>query len=377
MLHCQEKYYRILKMGTCSICGEKRREISSFLSVCKKCLIEREEEARPFLDSAHRISREKFGLPTEPPRSNKGIKCTICINECEIAEGQTGYCGIRERIGNILTYSSDSATFHFYYDPLPTNCVADWVCAGGSGRGYPNFSYSEGPEYGYKNLAVFFCACSFNCLYCQNWHFRLEIRKKIKYGIEDLLDAIDEKTSCICFFGGDPSCQLPYAIEVSKAALKKKKNKILRICFETNGSMNPFLLDSAFELSLESGGCIKFDIKAYDRRIHKALTGKENDLTLKNFFRLAKRTYLRPEPPPVVASTLIVPGYVEEDEIGKIAKFIAKVNPEIPYALLAYYPHFFMKDLPLVSKNLAKKCLEAAKSEGLKNVRIGNVHLLV
>ncbi|MCX7857717.1 MAG: radical SAM protein [Deltaproteobacteria bacterium] len=304
------------------------------------------------------------------------MKCTVCGNECVIGQNEKGYCGLREKVGQTLSYGPQIASLEFYHDPLPTNCVADWVCAGGTGSGYPEFAYFSGPEYGYKNLAVFFRACSFNCLFCQNWHFRLPTPKKVIVTTDELSMAIDDKTSCVCFFGGDPSCQLPYAISFSNLAIKKKKGKILRICFETNGYMNPGLLDSAFNLSLKTGGCIKFDLKAYDRKIHMALTGRENHLTLRNFAFVAEKFKLRPEPPPVVASTLIIPGYVEEDEIANIAKFIAKINPDIPYAILAYYPHFYMNDLPLVSTNLAEKCLHAAKNEGLKRVRIGNVHLL-
>jgi len=50
--------------------------------------------------------------------------------------------------------------------------VADWVCAGGTGAGYPQFAHRAGPEYGHKNLAVFYQACSFDCLFCHNWQYR-------------------------------------------------------------------------------------------------------------------------------------------------------------------------------------------------------------
>jgi len=76
--------------------------------------------------------------------------------------------------GRLVGISSREGKLLWYHDPLPTNCVGDWVCAGGTGAGYPEYAYSSGPECGYKNLAVFFNACSFNCLYCQNWHFRKE-----------------------------------------------------------------------------------------------------------------------------------------------------------------------------------------------------------
>jgi pyruvate-formate lyase-activating enzyme len=64
------------------------------------------------------------------------------------------------------------------------------------------------------------------------------------------------------------------------------------------------------------------------------------------------------------------------NEALPIARFIARIDPEIPYSLLAYYPHFYLADLPFLSKDLAHSFLKAAQEEGLKKVRIGNSHLL-
>jgi pyruvate formate lyase activating enzyme len=64
------------------------------------------------------------------------------------------------------------------------------------------------------------------------------------------------------------------------------------------------------------------------------------------------------------------------EEVRKSAHFIAKLNPDIPYSLLAFYPCFVLNDLPTTSYAHAMRCLEAAKEAGLKNIRIGNKHLL-
>jgi pyruvate formate lyase activating enzyme len=71
-----------------------------------------------------------------------------------------------------------------------------------------------------------------------------------------------------------------------------------------------------------------------------------------------------------------VPGYVDAREVSQIARFIASLDPAIPYSLLAFYPHFFMGDLPTTSRRHANECLKAAKAAGLANVKIGNLHLL-
>ena len=140
--------------------------------------------------------------------------------------------------------------------------------------------------------------------------------------------------------------------------------------------MHLALLRQAAELSLHSGGCIKFDLKAWSEELHIALCGVSNKRTLANFKQLAQYADKRPSPPFLVASTLLVPGYIDREEVSRIAAFIASLNPDIPYALLAFHPQFMMNDLPPTSRRHAVECLEAAKAQGLTNVRFGNIHLL-
>ena len=196
-------------MGQCKVCEKSSSFISKELGVCLSCIRELPEKALHFAMEAHTRSRAAFGLPERPPKNPGGIPCHICVNECVIPENGTGYCGLRKNMGGkIIGVSPEEGKLSWYHDPLPTNCVADWVCAGGTGAGYPEYSYSAGPEYGYKNLAVFFHACTFNCLYCQNWHFRRETGKP-SGPLQALLADVDRKTSCICYFGGDPTRSFP------------------------------------------------------------------------------------------------------------------------------------------------------------------------
>ncbi len=364
-------------MAVCKLCNTESFTISEELGVCLACIRKRPEDALSLAMEAHRRSRKAFGLPEEPPKDPHGILCTFCVNECSIPEHGMGYCGLRKNEGGKLVgVTAESGKLSWYHDPLPTNCVGDWVCPGCTGAGYPEYAYSSGPEYGYKNLAVFFHACSFDCLFCQNWQFREETLKPRTIPVENLVSDIDEKTSCVCYFGGDPTPQLPFAITASHLALKLNMDRILRICWETNGSMHRGFLDRMVDISLESGGCVKFDLKAWDENLHKALTGVTNKRTLENFAWAAERIIKRPAPPLLIASTLLVPGYIDEEEVRSIARFIAKVNPGIPYSLLAFYPHFYMSDLPFTSRALSERCLTVALEEGLTNVRIGNARLL-
>lgn len=140
--------------------------------------------------------------------------------------------------------------------------------------------------------------------------------------------------------------------------------------------MHPRLLQTAVQLSFDTGGCVKFDLKAFDDSLNRALTGVSNRSVLDNFALAARWASRRPEPPLVVASTLLVPGYVDADQVGSLARFIAAIDRDIPYALLAFAPAFEMADLPCTTLSEALAAESAAREAGLTRVRIGNRHLL-
>ncbi len=298
----------------CVLCGNVSPRVAANLRVCRTCLRERPQQALAVAEKAHAATRRVFGLPEAPPRATDGFRCGLCVWDCVIGEGETGYCGLREvRNGRLLHLAGtpDRGLLHWYRDPLPTNCVADWVCTGSAQRGK-------------HNLAVFYAACTFNCLFCQNWHYRdADPRRSGTIRARELADVANECTYCVCYFGGDPAAQMAHAL--ASAHLLARRGVV--VCWETNGSAHPKLMDRAVELSLQTGGCVKFDLKAWDPALHRALTGADNARTLENFARAAARFAERPDPPLVVASTLLVPGYVDAEEVGKIARFIAGFDP--------------------------------------------------
>jgi pyruvate formate lyase activating enzyme len=369
-------------MGKCLVCGEKAETVSDGVGVCLKCIRGKPEKALEITRRAHAKSRAAFGLPSEPPKDADGTPCGVCANNCVIGSGSTGFCGLVSNVSGRLTRfggTAEKGILEWYYDGLPTNCVSRWFCPGCTGSGYPKYAYKPEPEYGYANLSVFYGACSFDCLFCQNWQYRnLSAKHKPAMSAEALAAKADKHISCICYFGGDPSPQMPHALEASRVTLEKAKTekRIFRICWETNGYMNPKLAETAAEYAAESGGNIKFDLKTWSEELNIALCGVSNKPTLRNFKMLGEKFYKkRKELPVLCASTLLVPGYINAEEVEDIAKFISETDSNIPYTLLAFYPCYVMNDLPTTSKEQAFECQKAAERY-LKNTRIGNIHLL-
>ncbi len=379
----------VTAMGKCRLCGSEGPTISNVIGVCADCLRSKESALKIALEP-HERYRKALGLPVRPPHSEGGIKCGLCVNECVIGEGECGFCGFwRVKNGTLepVVGKSNAATF-WYLDPHPTNCVAGPVCPANTPRGYPKFTRSEGIERGYSNLAVFFAACSLDCIFCQNWEHKEMIsqepvRKKYIKSIDELVTAaMNPRVTCVCYFGGDPGPHSPYAIETSRkiAKLAEVKGAIKRICWETNGLENTSILLEMSRLSLATGGIVKIDWKAWTPNIYEALTGVDGYRALerlkRNVEEISKYLDERPEPPLLVVSTLLVPGYVDVEEVRKIAEFLASINPRIPYMLLAFHPDHLLTDLPPTSTNHAFEALQVAKKAGLKEVYLGNTWLL-
>ncbi|MCX7682954.1 MAG: radical SAM protein [Anaerolineae bacterium] len=347
----------------CRLCGTRSRFIAAQLGLCLACIRSRPAEALALADEAHAAARRIFELPERPPRSPAGRLCGLCVNRCVIGEGEYGYCGLRRvHQGRLqhLAGTPERGLLHWYRDALPTNCVADPFCAGHNQRGK-------------HNLAVFYAACTADCLYCQNWHFReSDALRSPALSAAALAEVANARTYCVCYFGGDPAGQMAHALAASRLLAARG----VVVCWETNGTAHPRLMERALDLSLSTGGCVKYDLKAWDETLHRVLTGVSNAQTLENFARAAARFEERPSPPPLVASTLLVPGYVDADEVDRIARFIAGLNPDIPYVLLGFAPQFIFPDLPTTSLRHAEEAEARARAAGLRHVWIGNRHLL-
>ena len=364
----------------CKLCGKEGAPVAGILGVCRECMIRHWDEAKPFVEIGRKQSREEFDLPQKKNLSGGGgdrnlVSCEECVNQCKIPPGNMGFCAMKDnRSGRLhhIAGSQSQGFVDYYYDPLPTNCVAAWVC-GERGRTKTRLILPTAAQD--KNLAVFYQSCTFDCLFCQNWQYRIDLRTPRRLSAAELAAAVDSHTRCVCYFGGDPASQMGHCIAASRIIMERKEGKV-RICWETNGSSHPQLMRKAAEIALATGGTVKIELKAFTPEIHYALTGCSNSHTLENIRMLAAMTKERPDSPLLCVSTLLVPGYISSIEVGLIARFLAECDPGIPLALLAFYPTHLFPDLPVTSREHAEKAEAAAREGGITNIQIGNLHLL-
>ncbi len=377
-------------MGTCKFCGKTDKLISSVLQACRDCILFKNWELiKSHLLQVHAKIRSQVDLPSFPlvkdNFSQIKLSCNLCINQCRLKAGEVSYCGLKRLdasgLAEIPFPSKTTAYMHGYLDPNPTNCCNAWFCPAGTRRGYPTYSTHEGPEFGTYSYAAFFYGCSFNCLFCQNTSHKFISEKNLVY-VDDIAKQIasNEKITCLCYFGGTPEPHLPFSINLARQTLKKIKNlgkkRVMRFCWEWNGTGRAHLIEECMKIAFETGGNIKFDLKSFNERLNIALCGISNERTLSNFKFLAENYFgKRNELPELSGCTLLVPHYVNHEEVEEIARFIASINEDIPYSLLIFHPDYKMKDLPITPREQVEKCLHVAKKH-LKNVHVGNMFLL-
>ncbi len=342
----------------------EERIISRSISVCSKCVRSGTLEVA---QQTHEKLRYRDGLVPAIPSTGEFV-CGECGNHCRMNEGDIGFCNIRIASGGkIIDRYPEKAIVSWYFDPLPTNCVADWVCPVTSER-----ELGMGKQR-LKNLAVFYGSCNSDCLFCQNASYRVMMAKgEPLMTAQELADVADGYTACVCYFGGDPSPNSEHSVNTSHLLNETRE---VKVCYETNGNISKKWLNPIASVVEATGGTFKFDLKAVTPEIYRALTGVSNTAVLRNFRELASSKRERDEEF-LVASILLVPGYIDIPEVRKICAFIAENDSTIPTALLGFSSHHAMSDLPRTSMTHARAALDAANDEGLNNVRIGNLGLL-
>lgn len=166
----------------------------------------------------------------------------------------------------------------------------------------------------------------------------------------------------MAFTGGDLTCRVDFYCQVAEEIKKNCRN--MWVLVESNGyGLTPQNL-----VRLRDSGVDSFwlDIKAYDGNVYKKLCGTTNEWILKAPAEIIKRDFV------LEVLTLFIPGWVEDDQIEKIAQLIADLNAEIPMTILAFFPEYEMKNVELPTLNQMIRVFKSVKEIGLRNVKLGN-----
>ncbi|HIE51936.1 MAG TPA: radical SAM protein [Armatimonadetes bacterium] len=166
----------------------------------------------------------------------------------------------------------------------------------------------------------------------------------------------------VAFTGGDLACRAEFYAEATRKIKARSPN--LWVLLETNGyGLTPTNLDLLAEAGLDA---FWLDLKAYDEAVYRALCGTTNEWILRAPEEIVRRGMV------VEVLTLYLPGWVETDQIARLARLVAQTDPNIPFTLLAFFPAYRLQEVrrPTVEEMLT--AYEACVAAGLRHLKLGN-----
>jgi pyruvate formate lyase activating enzyme len=279
---------------------------------------------------------------------NGKIKCLLCRHHCVLKEGQVGICGINmNQKGKLvnLVYGHPSS---INLDPIEKK---------------PLFHFLPNSDV----LSFGTVGCNFKCPFCQNWQIAHtnKVNSDIYVSPQQMVElALKYKAKSIAYTYNEPSVFYPYARDVGILA---KKYGIKNV-FVTNG------FESVYEIKdmKDWVDACNVDLKSFKPEYYKkVLKGKLEDV-LDTIQRLHDEGIWQE------ITTLIVPGDNDsEEELSKIAEFIASVGKEIPWHITRFHPDYKVTDKEPTPMETMIKAYEIGKKAGLKYVYLGNVAIPV
>jgi pyruvate formate lyase activating enzyme len=268
------------------------------------------------------------------------VHCLLCPNDCRIAEGKAGRCGVRENRGGRLEPPRYGAISSIAVDPIEKK---------------PLYHFHPGSSI----LSAGFVGCSFHCGFCQNWHISQDIDVPTRFvAPDDLVEtARRERSFAIAYTYSEPLVHFEYVLDCSKAAHAAGLKNVL----VTNGYLNPAPVAELLPFI----DAANVDLKAWDPEFYRHETGGSLE-EVKRFIRnAAGRIHLE-------ITTLIVPTKNDDPaQVEGIAGFIAGIDPAIPLHLSAYHPQY-KYDLPPTPPASVRKLADVA-SKQLRFVYTGNI----
>ncbi|MDI9436450.1 MAG: radical SAM protein [Euryarchaeota archaeon] len=267
---------------------------------------------------------------------------------------------------------------HHYLKELKNCQLCPWKCGVNRLEGEKGACLMGLPEVAYTGLtpvlqsySITLLGCSFRCLYCNayrisqypdsGWRYRGYVKPEVmaREAVGEFKSSLgrDLGVKRISFTGGEPSLHTPYLEEVSR--LIQLQLPGLEVGVATNG----FCTTSTMKRLAQLSNYINFEIKAWDTELHQAITGAPVEPVLRNAKWIAQE---HPEKIRVFR-TVVIPG-INQAEVIKIARFIAELDPTLPYRLVGFRPHFMLYYHPAPTRAYLQNLVEECREAGLEQV---------
>ncbi len=276
---------------------------------------------------------------------NKKVRCKLCPRHCIISEGKRGFCKVRE--------NQDCKLFALNYGKLVSMNV-DPI------EKKPLHHFYPGDE----TLSIATAGCNMSCKFCQNWEISQKGPEEVPY--QDLTPervvraATENGLGHISYTYTEPTIFFEFAYDTAKLAHEEG----IKNSFVSNG----YIEKEPLEKIAPYLDAMNMDFKMVSSQDYKNYCGADAFAAVKSTAKRVHDLGIHLE-----VTTLLIPGLNDNlMEFTKIVDYIAALNPEIPFHISRFFPHYKMKDKKPTAPERLQKAAELARRK-LSYVYIGNV----
>lgn len=279
---------------------------------------------------------------------NGRLICDLCPRGCSLAEGQRGFCFVRQRLGGQIVLTTYGRSTGFCIDPIEKKPLNHF---------YP----------GTAVLSFGTAGCNLGCKFCQNWSISKsrEVRRLSERASPDAIARAAQSLGChsVAYTYNDPIIFAEYAIDTAKACRELGIKNVA----VTSGYISEVARPAFFRYM----DAANVDLKGFSEDFYRNLCSGHLQPVLDTLRYLVRDTEVWLE-----ITTLLIPGANDSrDEWKRMCDWIASnLGTAVPLHFTAFHPDFRLRDrgpTPIETLNAA---YEVACDAGLKYVYTGNCY---
>jgi pyruvate formate lyase activating enzyme len=276
------------------------------------------------------------------------ILCTLCPRYCRLAEGQAGFCYIRQHESGKLVSLGYGKTTGFAVDPVEKKPLNHFL---------PGSSI----------LSFGTAGCNLGCKFCQNWDMskaRLAEKQSADVTPDEVVDlVVRQGAPSVAMTYNDPIIWAEFAIDIARAAKRRGIKSVLVTAGYVTAEARPELFAEVDAANV--------DLKAFTEDFYRKVTFSHLQPVLETLEWLRRSTKVWFE-----LTNLLIPGHNDDpSETRKLSEWVAEhLGPDTPLHFTAFHPDFKMLDVPRTPPSVLTRARRIAQEVGLRYVYTGNVH---
>lgn len=280
-------------------------------------------------------------------KENNTVICQLSPRNCELKEGQMGFCGVRGNKGGSLHTYNYGIGVEATVETIETEAVYHF-------------------EPGSRILSLGNVGCMMACKFCQNWTTsqveHLNSSNLRFFTPESVVEmAVKNNIDILSWTYNDPVVWQEFVLDTSRLAKKAG----IKIVYKTALYIEPEPLEDLIEVV----DVFSVSLKSMNSKMYRKFTKGELQPVLNGILQIAKSNCH------LEISQLIVTELNDQSvDAQKTARWILEeIGNHVPLHFVGYHPAY-VYNKPRTSLSVLIKAREIAKKEGILHCYLGNIY---